>query len=119
MVSKTGNVNQGIPHFQVGDVNFKVEGGILQNQYAKQSVFYFHFHIFIFENKVGRGERGNAIRWAICLVSDCCGMSWLILMSLDHIITRPIICVRVNLYFRGIFQAKYKMHFTSWLLRTY
>ena len=48
MVSKTGNVNQGIHYFQVRDVNFKVEGRNLQNQYAKQSrillsLSHFHF----------------------------------------------------------------------------
>jgi hypothetical protein len=39
-------------HFQVGGDNPKVEGGIMQNQYAKQRlkpVFYFYFDIFIFE----------------------------------------------------------------------
>jgi hypothetical protein len=47
-------------HFQVGGDNPKVEGGILQNK----AVFYFHFDIFIFENKVA-GE--NAMRWTIFL----------------------------------------------------
>jgi hypothetical protein len=35
------------------------EGGIMQNQYAKQRlkpVFYFYFDIFIFENKSSRGK---------------------------------------------------------------
>jgi hypothetical protein len=45
-------------HFQVGGDNPKVEGGILQNK----AVFYFHFDIFIFENKVA-GE--NAMRRTI------------------------------------------------------
>jgi hypothetical protein len=35
--------------------------------------FYFHFDIFIFENKVARN---NAIRRAICLFPGCCGMPW-------------------------------------------
>jgi hypothetical protein len=46
-------------HFQVGGDNPKVEGGIMQNQYAKQRlkpVFYFYFDIFIFENKSSRGK---------------------------------------------------------------
>jgi hypothetical protein len=38
--------------FQVGGDNPKVVGGILQNK----AVFYFHFDIFIFENKVA-GEK--------------------------------------------------------------
>ena len=58
MVSKTGNVNQGIPYFQVGDVNFKVEGGILQNQYAKQSRILLslsHFHFWKQSREGGAG----------------------------------------------------------------
>jgi hypothetical protein len=39
-------------HFQVGGDNPKIEGGILQNK----AVFYFHFDIFIFENKVAGGK---------------------------------------------------------------
>ena len=37
-----------------------------------KAVFYFHFDIFIFENKVDGGE--IAITWAICPVPGCCGM---------------------------------------------
>ena len=48
MVSKTGNVNQGIPHFQVGDVNFKVEGGdpakpVCKTKCILLSLSHFHF----------------------------------------------------------------------------
>ena len=39
-------------HFQIGGDNSKVEGGILQNK----AIFYFHFDIFIFENKVSGGK---------------------------------------------------------------
>ena len=54
-------------HFQVGGNNSKVEGGILQNQYAKQSLkFYINFDIFIFENKVAEGKcnlAGTRLLW--------------------------------------------------------
>jgi len=45
-------------HFQERGDNSKVEGGILQNQYTNKAIFYFHFDVFIFENKVAR-ENGN------------------------------------------------------------
>ena len=55
-----GVISEHSTHLQVGGDNPIVEGGILQNQYTKQSstlfVFYFHFDIFIFENKVAWGK---------------------------------------------------------------
>ena len=52
-------------HFQVGGDNSKVEGGgILHNQYAKQShilLSLWHFHLWKQSSRVG-----NAIRLAIC-----------------------------------------------------
>ena len=42
--------------FQVGGDNSKVEGGSCKTRLQNKAVFYFHFDIFIFENKVA-GEK--------------------------------------------------------------
>ena len=60
-------------HFQVGGDNSKVEGGSCNTSMQSKAILYFHFDIFILENKVGGG---NTIRQAICPVSGCCGMPW-------------------------------------------
>jgi len=51
--TKICHINPGhSTHFQVGGDKPKVEGGIMQSKV----VFYFHFDIFIFENKVAGGK---------------------------------------------------------------
>ena len=57
----------------MGGDNSKVEGGSCNTSMQSKAILYFHFDIFILENKVGGG---NTIRQAICPVSGCCGMPW-------------------------------------------
>jgi hypothetical protein len=57
MVSKTGNVNQGIPYFQVGDVNFKVEGGDPAKPVCKTKPYFtFTFTFSFLKTKSGGGS---------------------------------------------------------------
>ena len=42
-------------HFQVGGDNSKVEGGSCKTRIHSKAVFYSHFDILIYENKVAGG----------------------------------------------------------------
>ena len=55
-------------HFKGGGDSPKVDGGILQNK----AVFYFHFDIFIFENKVAREKLQLYIHFSQCSAAVEC-----------------------------------------------